>query len=72
MSATLKFFRDLTVPESKTNLRAQLRWAGHIAGMEYKKLPKQLLYGELREDRRRAGGLKKTRTFEGNCESLLH
>lgn len=37
---------------------AQLRWTGHIVRMNDNRLPKQLLYGELREGSRNVGGQK--------------
>ena len=39
--------------------KRQLRWLGHVIRMEDDRLPKQLLYGELIEGRRSAGGPKK-------------
>ena len=39
-------------------MQAQLRWAGHVAQMEDNRLPKQLLFGELTEGKRKACGLK--------------
>ena len=36
--------------------RNQLRWTGHIVRMSDSRLPKQLLYGELKEGVRSAGG----------------
>ena len=38
---------------------AQLRWSGHVARMEDKRLPKRLFYGELAEGKRSVGGQRK-------------
>ena len=39
--------------------RRQLRWVGHVIRMPDERLPKQVLYGELSEGLRSAGGQKK-------------
>jgi len=39
--------------------KAQLRWSGHIVRMGDERLPKRLLYGELVEGKRSAGGQRK-------------
>ena len=40
-------------------LKAQLRWTGHVIRMEPFRLPRQLLYGELRQGQRPRGRPKK-------------
>lgn len=39
-------------------ISAQLRWSGHVVRMNERRLPKQLLYGELTEGERNIGGQK--------------
>ena len=42
-----------------TVLKAQLRWSGHVIRMGPFRLPRQLLYGELRQGQKPRGGPKK-------------
>ena len=39
--------------------RSQLRWAGHVCRMSDERLPKRLLYGELKHGKRSRGGQRK-------------
>ena len=40
-------------------LRNRLRWAGHVARMDNNRLPKQIMFGELRDGKRKIGTPKK-------------
>ena len=50
-------------------MQTQLRWAGHVARMKDDRLPKQLLFGELTEGKRKACGPKKR--FKDTLKSSL-
>ena len=50
-------------------LRSQLRWTGHIVRMGDNRIPKQLLYGELKQGKRVQGGQKKP--FKDNIKQSL-
>ena len=49
--------------------KAQLRWAGHVSRMPDSRIPKQLLYGELSQGKRTAGGQKKR--FKDSLKTAL-
>jgi transcription termination factor 2 len=44
-------------------LKQQLRWAGHVARMEDTRLPKAVLFGELKLGSRSVGAPKKRYKF---------
>ena len=50
-------------------VQIQLRWAGHVSRMEDHRLPKQLLFGELTDGKRKACGPKKR--FKDTLKSSL-
>ena len=52
-------------------LKTQLRWTGHVIRMEPERIPRQLLYGELREGKRKRGRPLK-RYKDGLKEILAH
>ena len=49
--------------------RSQLRWAGHVHRMPDERLPKILLYGDLKEGKRSQGGQKKC--FKDSLKATL-
>ena len=50
-------------------LKAQLRWTGHVIRMEPDRIPRQLLYGELSEGRRKQGRPQKR--YKDNVKANL-
>ena len=63
-------FEKAGLPSIHTILvQTQLRWAGHVARMEDQRLPKQLLFGELTDGKRKACGPKKR--FKDTLKSSL-
>ena len=62
--------KQANIPSAITTMRkAQLRWAGHVSRMSDERIPKQLLYGELAEGKRKVGGQKKR--FRANLKVNL-
>ena len=50
-------------------LKRQLHWVGHVVRMPADRLPRQVLYGELKDGKRSAGGQKKR--FKDNIKRTL-
>ena len=48
---------------------SQLRWTGHVTRMPDERLPKKILYGELKVGRRSHGGQKKR--YKGTLKAFL-
>ena len=58
------------LPSVITTMReAQTCWAGHVSRMSDSKIPKQLLYGELSQGARKAGGQRKC--FKDSLKAYL-
>ena len=51
-------------------MKAQLRWAGHVARMPDSRIPKKLMFGELQAGKRSLGAPKKRYIVQGNLKSL--
>ncbi|KAJ8412669.1 hypothetical protein AAFF_G00116200 [Aldrovandia affinis] len=52
-----------------TIMQHQLRWTGHVIRMSNTRLPKQILYSQLKEGQRAPGGQKKH--FKDNIKTSL-
>ena len=50
-------------------LKAQLRWTSHVIRMDESRIPRQLLYGELSQGRRKQGQPEKR--YKDNLKSNL-
>ena len=55
-------------------LRNRLRWVGHVKRMVDARLPKQLLYGQLKTGHRRRGRpeLRYSDTVQGSLKATNH
>ena len=62
--------KEANIPSITTTIiRHQLRWTGHVMRMADNRLPKQMLYGQLKEGKRTQGGQKKR--YKDNIKTHL-